>query len=374
MPALIASSAICTSLGDGEATFSALLRGESGSSDLHFFDSTKLRVHRSYQINDGGEEKLFRASTRLTECVRQALAESEVDPTRQRVMAVVGTGLRELRTVEKWAVDKFDLHAEQLHFAGAVQRASKHIRDVITLSNACSAGGHALALAQDLIELGDADAVIAAATDTLTESMLVMIGRFNGTPADRVRPFDAGRAGVLLGEGAAAMVVTRADSGNHALARLLSTGLSCDAHHETVPDLAGMQRAMQDALCRANREGRQVDLVVAHGTGTLLNEPLEAELIRRFLPGNGEGARITAVKGAVGHTSGVASLVNVDVAIRCMRTGLIPPICGLNRILPEGDGLPFVLEKPVQASIKLACVNAFGFGGVNAITMVESIA
>ncbi len=376
VPAHIAASAIRTCFGNGAATFAALLLGRSGAGDLCFFQAAKLNVNRAYQIlehgSKPGQEPLFRASHWLTDCVRDALKQSGIDPERQHVVAIVGTGLREIRAVERWSLEPLNVPAEYLHFRAAVQEASPHIREVITLSNACSASGHALALAQDLIELGEADAVIAAGADEMTESMLVMIGRFAETPTECVRPFDKRRTGALLGEGAAALVVVPCDSNHPPLASLLSTGLSCDAKHETAPDADGIRRAMLDALARGQRAPAQVDLVVAHGTGTLLNDPTEAHLIRDTLVPDGDGPWITAVKGAVGHNSGASALVSVDVAIRCMHAGQIPPVVGLSQRLDECQGLRFVIGDPVRTSVKLAIINAFGFGGVNAVTLIES--
>jgi 3-oxoacyl-[acyl-carrier-protein] synthase II len=370
--ALIASSAIRTCLGDGEATFSALLEGSSGIGDLRFVDASRLGVARGYHIDDGGEERLFRASRWLGDCVREALDRSGVATAGRRVVAVVGTGLRELRAVERSAV--FD--AERLHFSAAVREAAPAIAEVVTLSNACSAGGHALALAQDLVELGQADVAIAAAADSMTESMLAMIGRVADAPSDYLRPFDAGRTGTLLGDGAAAIVVTPegARDGPAGLARLLSTGLSCDARSETAPDADGIVRAIRDAFERAGRSPLAVDLVLAHGTGTTLNDPLEARLIGSALSADARRPLITAVKGAIGHTSGAAALCSVDVAIRCLRQGVVPAIAGLRSPLAEARGLRLVIGLPVEADLRLAQVNAFGFGGVNSVTLLENAA
>lgn len=372
MPVLITGSAVRTCLGDGTATFSALLRGLSGVSDLRYVDTTKVNVTHGYHLRDDCEGELFRASRWLADCVADALAQSGVDPRSQRVVALVGTGLRELRAVERSALEALEVPTEHLHFSTAVRRASTHIQQVITISNACSAGGHALALAQDMIELGEADAVVVAGTDAMTESMLAMIGRFAQTPADQLRPFDAGRVSVLLGEGAAALVVVPEGSSRRPLARLLSTGLSCDACHETAPDTDGISRAMQDALGRTGRSAADVDLIVAHGTGTALNDPMEIELIRGLVALDSPGPLITAVKGAIGHTSGGSALVSTDVAIRCLNSGLVPPIVGLREPLEEGKGLRLVTGGPVEALMRLACVNSFGFGGVNAITLLET--
>lgn len=374
MSALITGSAIRTCLGNGEATFSALLEGASGIGELRYAEHVKLRVKHGYHIAEDGEERLFRASQWLTACVREALEESGLEPKHQRIVALVGTGLRELRAVERLALESLEFPVERLHFADAVQRASPHIREVITISNACSAGGHALALAQDMIEGDEADAVVVAGADSMTESMLAMIGRFVDTPTEHLRPFDIDRAGVLLGDGAAALIVVPEGSSKRPGTRLLSTGLSCDATHETAPDSDGIRRAMQDALLRAGRTPDQVDLVIAHGTGTSLNDPTEAQLIRQVLSADGPGPMITAVKGAIGHTSGGAALASVDVAMRCLNMGRVPPIVGLRSPLSEGEGLRFVIGEAVEARLRLAQINAFGFGGVNAVTLIETVA
>jgi len=128
---------------------------------------------------------------------------------------------------------------------------------------------------------------------------------------------------------------------------------------------------MQDAFARADRKPAEVDVVVAHGTGTALNDPLEADQCRRLF--GPDGPLITGVKGAVGHTSGAAALVNVDVAIRCLTTGLVPPIAGLSEPLSEGQTLRFVMDRPARTAARLAQVNAFGFGGVNAVTLLEAV-
>jgi 3-oxoacyl-[acyl-carrier-protein] synthase II len=371
MSAIIVASSLRTCLGDGPATFGSLLQGLSGSTGLRYYDSAKLKLARGHHIKDEKAEGLLRPSQWLTICIREALAQARIDPKDQRVVCIVGSGLRELRTVERWALEMVDLSADSLHFANAVHSVSPHIKEVVTLSNACSAGGHALALAQDLIESGEADAVIAAGTDAMAESMLAMIGRFTDEPLSEVRPFDSNRTGVLLGEGASAVIVAPEGSSKQPLARLLSTGLSCDAHHETAPHLDGIRRAMWDALERADRAPEEVDLVVAHGTGTALNDPVEAQLIREVLLGDPPGPFVTAVKGSVGHTSGSAALVNLDVALRCMQTGRVPPVVGLREPLADGRTLRFVTGSAADANINVAVVNAFGFGGVNAITVLE---
>jgi 3-oxoacyl-[acyl-carrier-protein] synthase II len=128
---------------------------------------------------------------------------------------------------------------------------------------------------------------------------------------------------------------------------------------------------MHDALSSAGITPSDVDLVVAHGTGTELNDPAEATALQSVLAAGGPGPLVTAVKGAIGHTSGASPLHSLDVALRCLAGGQVPPVVGLREALPEAQGLRLVTGRAVAAAPKLAQVDAFGFGGVNAITLVE---
>jgi 3-oxoacyl-[acyl-carrier-protein] synthase II len=371
VPVLIAGSAARTCLGDEVSTFAALLRGESGASGLRYFPVGQLNVNRGYHISEPGPERPERAGRWLAECITRAAGQAGLDPA-ARVTVLVGTGLRELRGVERWAVDGCPMRPEALHFGGAVRRAVPGA-EVTTIANACSAAGYALALGQDMLELGDADAVIVAGADSMTESMLAMIGRFGTDPADQVRPFDAARSGVLLGEGAAAVVLVRpGDRSPRPQARLLACGLSCDARHETAPDLAGICRAMSEALERACRRPDDVDLVYAHGTGTELNDLTEATALRQVFGAAAPGPLVTAAKGAVGHTSGASALTSLALAVQSLQRGIVPPVVGLVEPLAEGATLRLVIGRPRQAAVRLVQVNSFGFGGVNAVSLLAA--
>ncbi|HEV2371954.1 MAG TPA: beta-ketoacyl synthase N-terminal-like domain-containing protein [Streptosporangiaceae bacterium] len=372
MTALIAGSAVRTCFGDGAATFAALTEGRSGVAPLKHHDPAHVGVAHGYEINTERPAQ-FEASEWLTVCVREALDQAGVDPARQRCVALVGTGLRELSAVERMAAGGAPFGAGRLHFRAAVERAAPGIAAVWTLAGACSAGGHALAMAQDLIELGEAEAVVVGAADAMTASMLAMIGRAGDEPATEVRPFDVDRVGALLGDGAVALVLVPDEPGRPCLARLLSCGLSCDAWHQTAPDPAGTRRAMTDALERAGRVPADVDLVLAHGTGTLLNDVTEAQVLTEVFTGCQPGPLVTAIKGAVGHTSGGAALLNVAMAVQCLATGTVPPVAGLRDLLPEAAGLRLVRDAAVASAPRTVQTDAFGFGGVNAVSVIEAV-
>ncbi|MGC5052479.1 beta-ketoacyl synthase N-terminal-like domain-containing protein [Micromonospora sp. DT48] len=368
MPVIAATTQL-TCFGDGSRTWAALTDGRCGARPFDAATAARLNVGATYPI--AGRADRGRAADWLATVLRAAAAEAGVDARRERVVVVVGTGLRQLADVERWALDDTPCPVDQLHFGSAVRAALPGVREVVTLANACSAGGHALALAQDLVEAGEADVAVAAAADTATLSMQAMIGKVADRPTARVRPFDRDRTGVLLGDGAAAVVVTPVERPGPRLAHLLATGLSCDAVHETAPDVGGMTRAMRDALLRADREARDVRVVVAHGTGTALNDPTECQAIREVIHADQGDPWVTALKGAIGHTSGAAALCGVDIAVRGLRLGAVPPVVGLGNPLAEADGVRLVRDHPVAVPGSLTQVNSFGFGGVNAVTLLE---
>ncbi|MEU3465601.1 beta-ketoacyl synthase N-terminal-like domain-containing protein [Streptomyces sp. NPDC006733] len=369
----ITGSSMLSCLGDLDDTFAALLAGRSGVSPLRAGDPVKLNVRNAYSIDDADtapEGGLRLAGRWLAHCVREALADAGVDPAERRVAVIVGTGMREHRAVEQWHADGAELRLAQTHFTEAVRSVAPAVTEVHTLANACAASGYALALAADLLALDEADAVVVAGCDTMTESMLTMIGRVGSTVTDTVRPFDADRGGVLLGEGAAAVVVEPVADGQSPIGLLRGVGVACDAHHETAPDRAGIVATMHDAHRRAGVVPDEIGLVLAHGTATALNDPTEAAaLLETFGP---DGPPVTGIKGAIGHTSGGAALMSVLVALRAMRDGVVPPVTGLRTPIAEAEKLNLVHGRPLPARPRLAQVNAFGFGGVNAVMIVEA--
>lgn len=372
VPVVVTGSDMITSLGDTAETLNALRKGLTGNGPLRFYDSSRLEVTRGYHVNDGESERPLRASGWLAQCVSEAVRQSGIDPAAQRVSVIVGSALRELRAFECWALDGAPLRRDHLHFDAAVRAVLPEAAEVVTLSNACSASGHALALAQDLLAGEEAEAVVVAGCDAMSESMLTMIGRLTEGQTAMVQPFQSGRVGALIGEGAAAVVLQPATTATRAAqAELLGTGMTCDAYHETVPHPAGIVAAMRDAHRRAAVRPQDIGLVLAHGTGTLLNEPVEAAALGAVYGDVTPGPLVTGIKGALGHTSGSAALMSLIVAADALRTGLVPPIVGLDDPIEEAAHLRLVTGEPESSAARVAQVNAFGFGGINAVTVIR---
>lgn len=359
--------------GDVAEVFDALSRGTTGLAELRGFDPERFRVRHAYEIDDRrapGADEPARATRWLIQVIAEALHDAGLGENLTGVPVLIGTGLRELRSAELWSLGQAELGEADLHFGTALRK--RFGADVTyTFSNACSASLYALGLGTDLLDTGAADTVVVAGVDAITTSMHGLLDRVHPEPPRSLRPFDRGRQGVVMGEGAAAVVLSRAGDGNSGHGRLRAVGLGCDAFHVTAPDPAGIAATIRDTHTRAGTKPEDIDLVLLHGTGTLLNDEAEALAVTQVF---GEGAGhplMTAIKSMTGHTSGGSGLLGLVVALRALATGTVPPTVGLADPVEEAAQFRFVRGERASASLAVAQVNAFGFGGVNAVAIVE---
>ncbi|HET6215305.1 MAG TPA: beta-ketoacyl synthase N-terminal-like domain-containing protein [Micromonosporaceae bacterium] len=375
----ITGTGMVSSLGTGVGpSFGAYCRAESGLRPLRAFDPAGYRVRHAFEVHDGPERPL-RASRWLCDAIceavdRAGLVLPPADPA-VRIPVLVGTGLAEQRSMELWWTAGAPIGLDELHFGGAVAHRFGRL-STTTFVNACSAGLYALAIGTDLLSLGEADTVIVAATDAITESMFGLLDRVSPEPPDRVRPFDQDRLGVILGEGAAAVVVeplARARArGARVLAVLRGVGTSCDAHHVTAPLRAGIGRAMRDAHRRAGVKPAEIDAILAHGTGTVLNDETEALALQDVFDGAAQRPVLTSLKSLIGHTSGASGLMSVVTAVEAIARHRIPPTLHHVRPIRELAGFQVVTRHALPLRVRTAQVNAFGFGGVNAVAVLDS--
>lgn len=379
MKLVITGSAMLTSIGDDkQRCFEAFCAGETGRKPLQSFPLDKFNVGHAYEIADrpGRQDRSLRASELLARAVTAAVEESGLAPRNSRFAVVVGTGLRELRSLELFWTDGQAMSIDQLHFEGALNRALGSAAPVITLSNACSASNSALALAEDFLRDGSFDYVVVGGCDTITESMFGLLDRVNPLRPEAVQPFERHRRGVLMGDGAAAVVL---ESAARAAARgvrpqaiVRAVGTSCDAFHETAPDVDGIARAIHDAYARGAVGAADMSLVMVHGTGTMLNDKTEAIAMHEAMGAAACKIPISALKSMIGHTSGASGLVATVTAIESLHRGLLPPTVGLHTPMDEARTMNLVAgpPRPLEDG-RFAQINAFGFGGVNAVVIVE---
>lgn len=361
--------------GSPQDIFDALCTGQESRAPLKAFTPDKYRAAYAYEIGDRAEEgrdEPLRATRWLTAAVRQALADASLDEDLTQVPVLVGTTLREQRSAELWWRDGAPLDVTDLHF-GTSLSSGFGSRETYTFANACSATLYALGLATDMIELGMTDTVVVAGTDSMTESAFGTLDRVQNETPEALRPFDTSHKGMLMGEGAVAVVVQRTGSVSKQVhARLRGVGMNCDARHATAPDRDGVSWVVRDAYRRAGVSAEDIDLVMLHGSGTPRNDETEASVLSDVFAGTEAGPLMTAIKSMTGHTLGGSGLLSLVMAAVAMRQGLVPPILGLTDPIPEAAGLRMVQGSKATAELTIAQVDAFGFGGINAVAILEA--
>jgi len=312
-----------------------------------------------------------RATRWLLDAIGAALTDAGLPPHLDDVPVIIGTTLRELRSVELSWRDGVAFDPAELHFGTALRRRFGAVQ-THTVANACAASLYGLALGADLLDAGAADTVVVAGTDTITESTYGMLDRCYPEAPDRVRPFDRDRRGMLQGEGAAAVVLRRADpGGTSARAIVRGVAVNCDAHHPSAPDAKNIALAIREAHRRAGVAPADIDLVMLHGTGTPLNDEAEAEAIRDVFGVAVTAPWMTAIKSMLGHTAGASGLHSLLTAISAMHAGRVPPTRYLDDPIDEVADLRLVRQAAQDAPMSVAQIDSFGFGGLNAVAIVE---
>ena len=245
---------------------------------------------------------------------------------------------------------------------------------------ACSTGAHAIGDASRLIMYGDADVMVAGGAEAAICRLGVagfaaaraLSSSYNDDPQSGSRPWDKGRDGFVMGEGAGVVVLEEYE---HAKARgakiygeVKGYGLSGDAHHITAPaeDGNGGFRAMKAALRNAGLAASDIDYINAHGTSTPLGDLIEAGAVRRLLGDAIETVSMSSTKSATGHLLGAAGAIEAIYTTLAIKTGQLPPTLNLTDPEDEMAGFDLVPLKTKSKKIRYAMSNSFGFGGTNA--------
>lgn len=250
-------------------------------------------------------------------------------------------------------------------------------------TTACTTGAHSIGDASRFIALGDADVMIAGGSESCIHPLTFAgFGRarslataYNDRPESSCRPFDAGRNGFVVAEGAAVCVLEELEHakarGARIYAEIKGYGCSGDAHHMTAPreDGQGAFLAMRRALRSAGVRPAQVGYINAHATSTEVGDVAETTAIRRLMMGE-EGVSsedqvtVSSTKGAVGHLLGAAGAIEAMFTILAIHEGIVPATLNLESSNVGAD-FDFVPQKAKEKSIDVAVSNSFGFGGTN---------
>ncbi|MET9023023.1 beta-ketoacyl-ACP synthase II [Actinopolymorpha sp. NPDC004070] len=379
--------------GDVDSTWAAMLAGESGITPLEAEWAADLPVRMAGRLKVDPSEVMGRVEARrLDRCEQIALIAArqawehagrpEVEP--ERLAVAIGTGIGGVLTT---------LGQDDVLETSGVRRVSPHTVPMLmpngpaayvsmefgarggahTPVSACASGAEAIALGLDLIRLGRADVVIAGGTEACI-SALPLVGFANArahsmrndAPQEASRPFDVDRDGFVFAEGAAVIVLERADFARARSARvhaaLAGSGLTSDAGHITAGSQEGQARAIRMAVKAAGVAPEEIGLVHAHATSTPIGDITEAGSVTEAI---GPHPAVTATKSMTGHTFGAAGAIGAMASILALRDQVVPPTINLHQLDPAVK-LDVVSGEARKMQLNAALANSFGFGGHNA--------
>lgn len=392
---------VVSPVGIGKGPFmESLLAGRSGVRLITRFDTTEFAVKFAAEMRDFDpvdfiERKMSRRLDRYAQygvaAATIALEDSgypiEEDP--YAVGALIGSGVGGLDTfyeqtrilIEKGPsrVSPFFIPMMIPNMASAMSSVTLGLKGPVNATcTACAAGTNALGDAFSIIRRGDATAMFAGGAEAAVNPVGVSafaaaraLSTRNDEPEKASRPFDAGRDGFVMGEGAGVLVLEELDHalarGAHIYAEMIGYGMTGDAYHLTEPDETGEPAAlaMTKAIRDAGVEPSEVDYINAHGTSTPLGDAMETRAIKLALGDHAYKVMISSSKSMFGHCLGAAGGLEAAATVLAMETGEIPPTINLDDPDPACD-LDYVPNKARKATVNVAMSNSFGFGGHNA--------
>jgi 3-oxoacyl-[acyl-carrier-protein] synthase II len=251
------------------------------------------------------------------------------------------------------------------------------------LSTGCTSSTDAISYAASLIRAGEADVILSGGADACVtpgmifgfSKMRAVATRYNDTPAAASRPFDGGRDGFVLGEGAWMVVLEREDRARARGARIYATveghGSTCDAYHRVQMDPDGEQivRAMQLAIERSGRALEEIGYVNFHGTSTVLNDAVEARCVRQLFGRLADSVPGSSTKSMIGHPQGASGAAGIVTSALALKEGFLPPTINLEDPDPACD-LDFIPNTGRPAAAVAALCNCLGFGSKNSAVVL----
>jgi 3-oxoacyl-[acyl-carrier-protein] synthase II len=387
-------------------TWEGLVRGESGVGPITLFDPADMPVRIAAEVKGFDpltqlDVKRARRTARFSQlaiaAAREAVADAglPIAEIADRVGVVVNTAVA--------GVPETQANVEALLDSGVRGVSPYYVPSTIpnmpacevaielgahgpvtASALACASGNAALLEARRLILADEADVVVAGGTDAgIAPVMFAGLANMgpmslrNHEPEKASRPFDADRDGFVFGEGAVLLVV---ESAEHAAARgarsygtVAGGALTADAFHMSAPEPSGSQaaRAIRVALERTGTAPAEVDYICAHGTGTRANDAVETRAIREALGPAADHVPASSPKSMLGHLIAAAGSLSAMVCLLAMRDSVLPPTINLERPDPECD-LDYVPLEARRAPVRVALVNAFGFGGQNCVVVLRA--
>jgi len=381
---LVAAGAVTPFGGDVDAFWSGLVTGGDAISMIERFPVDDLRVGRGGEIKKlrplpGARRVRCRATQLLLAAAEDLLARAAISAAPERIAVVLGTALGGVEQLERaMAPGGRARHAVDALYdspAHALARRLGARGPVMTVGAACAAGATALGTGADLLRADVVDVVVAGGYDALCRFVMRGFDALRSLTRERVRPFDKRRSGLLLGEAAGLVLMTRdgATTGPR-LGRLLGHASASDGSHVAAPDAngRGLELAIRSALDEAGLTAADVEFVSAHGTGTLVNDRIEADVLRRVLGRRAPETPVNSIKASIGHTMGAAAALEAVMCLMAGREGVVPQTLGLEEPDPACE-LDHVIGSPRAARPRISLSTSLGFGGCNAALVLEAV-
>ena len=401
---------LVTPLASGvEETWSRLIAGESGAGSIQKFDTSDLACRIACEVPRGAGTGLFNADEYVAPkdqkkvdqfivfgmaAAQQAIEDADWMPTDEesliRTGILLGSGIGGLESIQDSAITLHERGPRRVSpffipsalinlLSGQVSIKFGYKGPNHAVVTACATGAHAIGDAARMIELGDADVMVAGGAEAAICRLGVagfaasraLSTAFNDEPTKASRPWDKARDGFVMGEGAGALILEELEHAKSRGAKIYGEvkgyGMSGDAHHITAPadDGDGGYRAMKMAMSRAELNCEDIDYINAHGTSTPLGDEIELGAVKRLFGDDASGLSMSSTKSSIGHLLGAAGAVEAIFGILAMKDGVVPPTLNLDDP-SEGCDLDLVPLEAKERPIGAVLSNSFGFGGTNA--------
>lgn len=393
-----------------EEAWENVLNGRTGIASITRFDVSR------FTTRFGGEVRVFEAADFMSRkdarkmdafmhygiaACSNAIGDSSLEITESnsdRIGIAYGSGIGGIETIEQNVVKYLESGRSPRRISpffipgSIINMISGHVSIMfgmrgpsLSLVTACTTATHAIGVAARTIAYGDADVMLAGGAEMATTSL--GIGGFcsakalstrNDEPEKASRPWDLGRDGFVLSDGAGALVLEDYDHavarGAHIYAELAGFGMSSDAFHMTAPLESGdgARQCMTNALKDAGLNPEEIDYVNAHGTSTPLGDKAETLAIRSAFGDHADAMPVSSTKSVTGHLLGAAGGVEAIFSILAIRDNVVPPTINLDNPDPECD-LDYVPHEARQMPLRIALSNSFGFGGTNGTLIFRAL-
>jgi 3-oxoacyl-[acyl-carrier-protein] synthase II len=386
------------------ATWEGLVAGRSGIRRIERFDPSRLESQMAGECRDFDpaevvDRKELRRTDRFVqlglgasrEALGQAGFQGRLDPELgERAGAIVGSGLGGMESMDAQHAILDERGPDRISpflipqmivniAAGRIAIDAGLMGPSFAPVSACATGGHAIGESFETIRRGDADLMVAGGSESVITELIVGgfaalkgLSRRNDEPERASRPFDAGRDGFVIAEGAGILVLEELSHaqarGATILAELAGYGATADASHITLPAPGGngALRAARRAIEKAGLTPDAIDHVNMHATSTGEGDRAELQAMRTLLGARSGDVAMTAIKSMIGHTLGAAGAIAAASAVLTLRDGVIPPTINLEEPDAEAEGLDLTPLRARTREVRTVLVNSFGFGGQNA--------